>query len=273
MLLDITESTYFNMRPITGYGALMGALFVSSTFGYVLDSNCYGSPGSGAESQGKDTYQSQGECHKKCLKLGSLLFALKGGDTCFCSDALPGDDDIVADSQCNADCNGYPDHNCGGRNAYKIGYTGIDGGDTSNFPVEDDSNRPSSSTTSSTSTVSGESVVVTATGSETPTEESSSGGGGSKAGIAAGVVVGVIALIALCVGAFLIIRRKRRLQAEEEYRNAVSTKEFVSSIRKPAADARLDPVMLQQRRLSDGSIADNQDYSRRILKVTNPDNS
>jgi cell wall integrity and stress response component len=32
------------------------------------------------------------------------------------------------------------------------------------------------------------------------------------------------------------------------------------------ADTRLDPVMAQ-RRLSSGSIADNQDYSRRILRV------
>jgi len=45
----------------------------------------------------------------------------------------------------------------------------------------------------------------------------------------------------------------------------------VESAKKPSPDQRLDPVLLQQRRLSDGSIADNQDYSRRILKVTNPD--
>jgi cell wall integrity and stress response component len=31
--------------------------------------------------------------------------------------------------------------------------------------------------------------------------------------------------------------------------------------------------VMMQRRMSDGSIADNQDYSRRILKVTNPDGS
>jgi len=34
-------------------------------------------------------------------------------------------------------------------------------------------------------------------------------------------------------------------------------------------DTRLDPVIMTQRRMSDGSIADNEDYSRRILKVTN----
>jgi cell wall integrity and stress response component len=65
------------------------------------------------------------------------------------------------------------------------------------------------------------------------------------------------------------MRRNRRRQAEEEYRAAVAAKEFTASIRKPQQDSRLDPVMLQQRRLSDGSIADNEDYSRRILKVNN----
>jgi len=34
------------------------------------------------------------------------------------------------------------------------------------------------------------------------------------------------------------------------------------------SDARLDPVMAQ-RRVSNGSIADNEDYSRKILRVTN----
>ena len=32
-------------------------------------------------------------------------------------------------------------------------------------------------------------------------------------------------------------------------------------------DSRLEPSVMFQRRMSDGSIADNQDYSRRILKV------
>ena len=50
---------------------------------------------------------------------------------------------------------------------------------------------------------------------------------------------------------------------EDEYRRSLAVREFN---KKPDTDLRLDPVMLQ-RRMSDGSIADNQDYSRRILKV------
>ena len=59
---------------------------------------------------------------------------------------------------------------------------------------------------------------------------------------------------------------------EEEYKRNAAVSNFIAG--KPpktsggdsAFDTRLDPVMAQ-RRLSDGSIADNQDYSRRILKV------
>lgn len=85
------------------------------------------------------------------------------------------------------------------------------------------------------------------------------------------MVVGVIAGIAIGIGLWLLYRRRKRLDAEEEYRAAVSAKEFIGSVRKPELDQRLEPAMLQKRRLSDGSIADNQDFSRRILKITNPD--
>lgn len=38
-----------------------------------------------------------------------------------------------------------------------------------------------------------------------------------------------------------------------------------------ASDPRLNPVMLGRRRLSEGSLADEADYSRKILRVANPD--
>lgn len=38
-------------------------------------------------------------------------------------------------------------------------------------------------------------------------------------------------------------------------------------------DPRLNPVMLGRRRLSEGSLADETDYSRKILQVANPDSS
>jgi cell wall integrity and stress response component len=65
-------------------------------------------------------------------------------------------------------------------------------------------------------------------------------------------------------------RRRREIEAEFARQSAVST--FIgggkgSSGTNSFSDPRIDPAVLAQRRMSDGSIADNQDYSRRILKV------
>ncbi len=97
--------------------------------------------------------------------------------------------------------------------------------------------------------------------------------GPNKAGIAAGVVVGIVALSAVAGGVFFFLRNRKRRAIEEEYRrnmaNGYGPKPPNSSAGS-MSDSRLDPVVMMQRRQSDGSIADNQDYSRRILKVCCP---
>lgn len=112
-------------------------------------------------------------------------------------------------------------------------------------------------------------MVVTA-----PPEQSSgsdSKPGPNKAAIAAGVVVGFVA-VAGAIGALLFfMRRRRNREVEEEYRRNANINQFVAG-GKPSggfSDTRLDPAVMAQRRMSDGSIADDQDYSRRILKVRN----
>jgi cell wall integrity and stress response component len=88
------------------------------------------------------------------------------------------------------------------------------------------------------------------------------------------VVVGVIAIAAIAGGIWFYFRRKVRRELEEEHKRQATVNAFIAS-GKPGSsggsthDTRLDPVIMTQRRLSDGSIMDNQDYSRRILKVTN----
>lgn len=77
--------------------------------------------------------------------------------------------------------------------------------------------------------------------------------------------MGVLLAAAAGVGAFVYVRRQKQKKVEEDYRRNLATMEY--GVKKPESDMRLDPVMLQ-RRMSDGSIADNQDYSRRILKVS-----
>ncbi|KAL8810171.1 MAG: hypothetical protein Q9200_002801 [Gallowayella weberi] len=126
-------------------------------------------------------------------------------------------------------------------------------------------------------------VVVTAPGQTQPASTSSPTDKPSKgpntAGIAAGVVVGVVAICAIAGGLFFCLRRRKRRALEEAYTgNAANPFETEAESKAPPSshsmtDSRLEPSVMMQRRQSDGSIADNQDYSRRILKVTNPDDT
>ena len=95
--------------------------------------------------------------------------------------------------------------------------------------------------------------------------------GPNKAGIAAGTVVGFAALCAIGGGLFFFLRNRRRKRAQEEDYNRSNENPFntnnLPSSAASMSDSRLEPSVMMQRRQSDGSIADNQDYSRRILKV------
>jgi cell wall integrity and stress response component len=131
----------------------------------------------------------------------------------------------------------------------------------------------SSSSSSKTPTAAPTSAapVVTPSSVQTstvPKEESKP----NTAGIAAGVVVGIVGLGAIMGGVWFFLRRRRQKQAEESYRrNAANVDQFVSGSKLHTSnssmnDSRIDPSFMD-RRQSNGSIADNEDYSRRILKV------
>lgn len=128
----------------------------------------------------------------------------------------------------------------------------------------------SAGATTKTSTTSGgaSTIVVTAA----PSSSNKSGSGKSNTvGIAVGVVVGLIAIAGIVFGVWFFLRHKRRRDAEEEYKRQAAVNQFVNGGKSHHSDgsmndSRLEPDILQ-RRESTGSIADNQDYSRRILKV------
>jgi cell wall integrity and stress response component len=120
---------------------------------------------------------------------------------------------------------------------------------------------------------------VTATGQATTTGSSGSGGGGggggggsNTAGIAAGVVVGVVGLAAIVGASLFFIRRQKRRAVEESYRRNAAINGFVGNNTKPAAapmsNSRWDGDFMAERRRSNGSIADDEDFSRRILTVS-----
>jgi cell wall integrity and stress response component len=113
-----------------------------------------------------------------------------------------------------------------------------------------------------------ESQSATNTASTAPV---TSGGGPNKVGIAVGAVVGVLVLAAILGGVFFFLRHKRRREVEDEFRRQANINSFTAggklhTSNSSMTDSRLDPEFMA-RRSSNGSIADNEDYSRRILKV------
>lgn len=268
--------------------ALMGASSVAA-FAPAIQ-GCYSST-TGLSQNSTDTFNSAGYCSTQCLALAMPVMATKDS-TCYCGSQLPPESTSTDNSSCTTSCPGYPSDKCGGSGLYSVWLTGLtydvtnadaSASDTSSSATAKATGKATATGTATASvvTVGGQTVVVTAASSATGTSsasESKSSSGPSKAGIAAGVVIGIVAIAAIAGGAFIFIRNKKRREVEDEYRRNAAVSSFIAGGGKPPNssggassfnDTRLDPAVMAQRRMSDGSIADNQDYSRRILKVTN----
>lgn len=95
------------------------------------------------------------------------------------------------------------------------------------------------------------------------------GGNSSTAGIVAGVVVGGVGLLAIVGAVFFVLRYKKRKAIEDEYRrNAMLSNYPKTALSSTGSDSRFDGVFMAERRQSNGSIDDDQDFSRRILQVS-----
>jgi len=274
-------------------GASHVAAYGANSPGPVVSKGCYSSS-TGLTRNSSYTFNTQGYCQTQCAPLGYTVLGTTASTDCWCGNTLPPTADKVDDSFCNAPCAGFGDDSCGGNSGYwNIWLTGVassaestaasDPSSTSAAPSSTGKSSASETTSSSPSIVTqpGQAVTVTAspgtTQSSTPSAKSESKGP-NKAAIAAGVVVGIVAIAAIAGGLFLFIRNKKRREVEEEYRRNAAVSSFIAGGGKPPnssdgassfTDTRLDASAMAQRRMSDGSIADNQDYSRKILKVTN----
>lgn len=206
-------------------------------------------------------FNSIGKCaDETCREGGFAVGGSMGGNQCWCGQTYPPKSDLVDPSFCNSPCSGFGEHACGGIEYWTIYNTGL-----TLVVKHKDADPSSTSGTPSSTSGPDKTTVVTAT----PT--GSSEGGTNVGGIVAGVVVGIVLAAAAVGGVVFYLRRKRNKELEEEHRRNAAVNAFIGKPGSSAGsitDSRLDPVMVQ-RRLSDGSIADNQDYSRRILRVTN----
>ncbi|OAA54230.1 WSC domain-containing protein [Cordyceps fumosorosea ARSEF 2679] len=236
---------------------------------------CFSSVGNMTKEKVDTTFLSSGKCGNACKAKNQPVAAIAPQD-CYCGFVYPPKDSSIGSGDCNYPCNGFPSEMCGGlKNAYSVYNLGINLA-PDNYVDPSSSSSSSSATASSTAAASSSSHSATQSpNAETGKPEKSSGGGPNTAAIAAGVVVGVVVAAGIVGAILFFIRRKRNAEIEEDHRRNANLNAFISGSKPPSTsggisitDSRLDPVMAH-RRLSDGSIADNQDYSRKILRVTN----
>ncbi|KAI9845426.1 MAG: hypothetical protein M1837_004904 [Sclerophora amabilis] len=252
------------------------------------------------DDEGPYEFQSSGYCQEQCAPQQKAVMGLAGGDHCWCGDELPPSSKKLSNSECDSPCKGFNKNFCGGNDRWSIYLTGTNNNvdeakdDDDEDDNKDPNKRPQPRPTKApaagvpdgdrqvtsiitlgdqTQTVTRENPTATGVTSAPPSKESASRKP-NTAGIAAGVVVGVVAIGAAIGAAFFILRRRKRRNIEQDYRRNAAAN--LGNGGKPGSassisDSRLEPSVMMQRRMSDGSMADNQDYSRRILKVTNPD--
>lgn len=233
----------------------------TTQLGAIQTLGCYSSPGP-LKQDNTNTFQTSGSCQQVCGdQEGQAVMAITGGSTCYCGSELPGLDKLVAKSNCNSPCQGFGQQMCGGIGYWQVYLTGLTG-DVQTAP----NSTTSAGTTAVTSTHAVQStVIVTSTASATPDTSS----GPNKVGIAVGVVVGVVVVMALVGAGVFYMRQQRRKEIEAEHKAAAAVNSFVGSRSSDSkSDSRLDPSMASFRRASIGSIADERDFSRRILQVS-----
>ncbi|KAI0458918.1 hypothetical protein F5B21DRAFT_372036 [Xylaria acuta] len=215
-------------------------------------------------------YNAQGYCGPNCRDKGFPVGATYA-KACYCGTKMPNHKTLVNDTKCNEPCPGFDKQACGGLNVYTVYNTGVQ---VNVAEAELDTSTTTSAAPTSTSQTSATNTPTNPAESQTPDGQKKEGSSTNTVGIAVGVVVGFLVVAAIAAGAYFYFRRKRNTEMEEEQRRNAAVNAFISGGKPPRssggasiADSRMDPVM--NRRMSDGSIADNQDYSRRILRVTN----
>ncbi|PYH89934.1 WSC-domain-containing protein [Aspergillus ellipticus CBS 707.79] len=277
----------FTMRSALAVSALFLAVNLPAAHAYTEEYNgCYSSS-TPLKDQGTYTYQSDGYCQKLCLKDSYTVFALHNGQDCLCGNELPASSSKVSDSQCNIECAGWPSVNCGGSDTYSVYLTGMDN-DVDNYSASSTTSSTESGTTATSTTQQQQAHVVTSSGttqtvyeteasqtkaasaeSATDSEAGKQKSTANTAAIAAGVVVGVVGLCAIVGAGFFLWRFKNRKSVEAQYRRSVGVDNYGNPMSQHSmSDSRFDGDFMAQRRQSNGSIDDDQDFSRRILQVS-----
>lgn len=279
VLLAGVHGTALPQTPATPSGKGVQKPSAPASFGKQVSQGCFSAKGSDFQIMDGVLYPTEGGCIKDvCWAQNFKVGGQTGGNQCYCGNKYPPNSTRVDDALCNAPCQGYDFEACGSIDGTIFTVYNTGRSIAVEFSVEDTPKPSNTPPPSAATTNPGSSGATTITKSSTPDPNAGNGGGGggnNTAGIAAGAVVGVVAIAGIIGAVLFYLRRKRNREIEEEHRRNAAVNSFMSSGKPPGSsgghsstDSRLDPV-LAQRRVSNGSIADNEDYSRKILRVTN----
>ncbi|KAF2808731.1 uncharacterized protein BDZ99DRAFT_38472 [Mytilinidion resinicola] len=101
---------------------VLAIVFVRPAAADALFQSYCSSENTGSDSDAKFwTWQSNGWCHDQCVS--SYAFAIVQGNNCWCSNYVPADTTSV--SNCNVNCPGYPDEQCGNEADGLFGYVAL----------------------------------------------------------------------------------------------------------------------------------------------------
>ncbi|KAF1839750.1 hypothetical protein BDW02DRAFT_8586 [Decorospora gaudefroyi] len=226
--------------------------------------------GTPLENHGDYDFQSPGNCQLICIEQKKNVMGLSDGVNCWCGDEIPAKEWQTGNDTCSTTCSGDDTSLCGGKGSLWVVLTGVTRNPVDYYEIPKSSSSSSRQPTSTAAPKSTAAASASATPNPAPEEDSKP----NTVAIAVGVVVGILGLACIVFGVWFLLRRRRQRQAEEDYRrNAANVNAFVNGGKLHTSnssmnDSRLDPSFMD-RRQSNGSIADNEDYSRRILKVTN----
>lgn len=238
--------------------------------GSVTSQGCFSSSGTlknMTDSLPKGMLNTDGLCGTNvCFTQGFKVAATQLGTECWCGNEYPSLKAVAEDKHCNVGCAGYDKITCGGEGYWTVYNTGKDINNVANAP---DDTIKSSTTPGSTPSATAPPQQTTVIQSPSTSDEPKAAGP-NVGGIVAGVVVGVLLIAGVAGGVFFYMRRKRNQEIEEEHRRNMAVNSFVKPPGSSGSfsDTRIDPGMAQ-RRMSSGSIDETQDYSRKILRVTN----
>ncbi|GFN17980.1 ER membrane protein [Aspergillus tubingensis] len=289
----------FLLPPLLGVIALLAwPVSVASSLTYCSSVNTGSS-----QAANESTYQSNGLCEDHC---SNYAFGILQGYDCWCSNIVPNEATNVNTSQCSQDCPGYPDDSCGSTSKGLYGYVEIVGHQPSGTATVSTTSTSSTSTSSSSettaATTTGESVAVTTdsgvvktvtipaatkatstSAADNLSSAKSSDNSGMSSGTIAGVVVGSVGgALAILALIFVLFFAKRKSRSNSPDPSGMFSDNHSHTLSAGSAASRLptftdnrmktDTVLYANgRRDSDVSLQDNEDYSRPVLRLTNPD--